>query len=403
MSFLTILAILGIVVGVIALIQERRFNGQRSYAIMAALIAASIALLALAGVASMQKKNARQNVAAQIEPAAQQTADSADAIDAPPVADVDTAIAPDDDKAKALDDKAKAPIVGKTDNAIAQDADETDKAIAQDADKAQAPDDDKALAPIAGETDKAQAPDDDKALAPIADETDKAQAPDVPVKANAAAPAIDKNDPLAPTAVAGNPHDDAKINEVISFTAKRSKKKPKGADIVSYHWDFADGTTAEGRDVKHSFDKLGTYDVVLTIADEDGRRAQDVRRISVNRPESKTYFLRRDIPDAHTPDNPPEVVTGKYAKKFTGSIISIEAEGYMLSADKCECTILVALDGPGCYVSRKKSLSNGGEGTLSVKALCRGDLGDVTWSVTRKASNDCACTFKKWRIEASES
>ena len=364
MSFLTILALLGVAVGVVALIQERRFNGQRSYAVMAALIVASIALLALAGIASLQKKTARQNLAATIEPALQQT-NSADAIDTPPAPDADTAQAPD--------------------------APDADTAQAPDADTAQAPDADTAQAPDA---DTAQAPNADKPLAPTAD---------APVKAKAAAPAIDKNDPLAPTAVAGNPHDDAKINEVISFTGKRSKKKPKGADIVSYHWDFADGTTAEGRDVKHSFGKLGTYDVVLTIADEDGRRAQDVRRISVNRPESKTYFLRRDIPDAHTPDNPPEVVTGKYTKKFTGSIISIEAEGYMLSADKCECTIVVALDGPACNVSRKKSLANGGEGTLSVKALCRGDLGEVAWSVSRIASNNCACTFKNWRLEASES
>ena len=55
MSILTILAILGIAVGIIALIQEKRFNGQRSYAVIVALIVASIGLLVLAGVSSSQK------------------------------------------------------------------------------------------------------------------------------------------------------------------------------------------------------------------------------------------------------------------------------------------------------------------------------------------------------------
>ena len=343
MSILTILAILGIAVGIIALIQEKRFNGQRSYAVIVALIVASIGLLVLAGVASSQKSQKRgDQLIAQNDSAADAAQNSANGAEAPEKA-------------------AEAP--GKT-----------------------------------AEPEKAAQPQKADNVA-VADNA----APADPEKAAPAAPTVVEDDPLAPNAVAGNLHDDAKINEVIAFTARKSKKKSKGAEIVSYHWDFADGTTSNERDVKHSYDKIGTYDVVLTVTDKAGRSAKAIRRIMVNRPESKIHFLRRDIKDAKTPDNAPDPITGTYAKQFSGSTINIEAKGFILSGENCECTVQVAIQGDTCNATRNKSLKNGGEGNLGVKASCKGDPANITWTVTRKASGDCACTFNDFRIEANES
>ncbi len=343
MSILTILAILGIAVGIIALIQEKRFNGQRSYAVIVALIVASIGLLVLAGVASSQKSQKRgDQLIAQNDSAADAAQNSANGAEAPEKA----AEAPEK---TAEPEKAAQPE--KADNV----------AVADNA------------------------------------------APAEPEKAAPAAPTVVEDDPLAPNAVAGNLHDDAKINEVIAFTARKSKKKSKGAEIVSYHWDFADGTTSNERDVKHSYDKIGTYDVVLTVTDKAGRSAKAIRRIMVNRPESKIHFLRRDIKDAKTPDNAPDPITGTYAKQFSGSTINLEAKGFILSGENCECTVQVAIQGDTCNATRNKSLKNGGEGNLGVKASCKGDPANITWTVTRKASGDCACTFNDFRIEANES
>lgn len=343
MSILTILAILGIAVGIIALIQEKRFNGQRSYAVIVALIVASIGLLVLAGVASSQKSQKRgDQLIAQNDSAADAAQNSANGAEAP-------------EKAAEAPEKTAEP--------------------------------EKAAQP-----EKA----DNVAVADSA-------APAEPEKAAPAAPTVVEDDPLAPNAVAGNLHDDAKINEVIAFTARKSKKKSKGAEIVSYHWDFADGTTSNERDVKHSYDKIGTYDVVLTVTDKAGRSAKAIRRIMVNRPESKIHFLRRDIKDAKTPDNAPDPITGTYAKQFSGSTINLEAKGFILSGENCECTVQVAIQGDTCNATRNKSLKNGGEGNLGVKASCKGDPANITWTVTRKASGDCACTFNDFRIEANES
>ena len=345
MSILTILAILGIAVGIIALIQEKRFNGQRSYAVIVALIVASIGLLVLAGVASSQKSQKRgDQLIAQNDSAADAAQNSANGAEAP-------------EKAAEAPEKTSEP--------------------------------EKAAQPEKADN-VAQA---DNAAPTIAE----------PEKAAPAAPTIVEDDPLAPNAVAGNLHDDAKINEVIAFTARKSKKKSKGAEIVSYHWDFADGTTSNERDVKHSYDKIGTYDVVLTVTDKAGRSAKAIRRIMVNRPESKIHFLRRDIKDAKTPDNAPDPITGTYAKQFSGSTINLEAKGFILSGENCECTVQVAIQGDTCNATRNKSLKNGGEGNLGVKASCKGDPANITWTVTRKASGDCACTFNDFRIEANES
>ena len=391
MSILTILAILGIAVGIIALIQEKRFNGQRSYAVIVALIVASIGLLVLAGVASSQKSQKRgDQLIAQNDSAADAAQNSANGAEAPEKA----AEAPEK---TAEPEKAAQPE--KADNvAVADNAAPAEPEKAAQPEKADNVAQADNAAPTIAEPEKAAQPEKADNVA-VADNA----APAEPEKAAPAAPTVVEDDPLAPNAVAGNLHDDAKINEVIAFTARKSKKKSKGAEIVSYHWDFADGTTSNERDVKHSYDKIGTYDVVLTVTDKAGRSAKAIRRIMVNRPESKIHFLRRDIKDAKTPDNAPDPITGTYAKQFSGSTINLEAKGFILSGENCECTVQVAIQGDTCNATRNKSLKNGGEGNLGVKASCKGDPANITWTVTRKASGDCACTFNDFRIEANES
>ena len=393
MSILTILAILGIAVGIIALIQEKRFNGQRSYAVIVALIVASIGLLVLAGVASSQKSQKRgDQLIAQNDSAADAAQNSANGAEAPEKAAEAPEKTAEPEKAAQPE---KADNVAQANNFAPTIAEPEKAAQPEKADNVAQADN---AAPTIAEPEKAAQPEKADNVA-VADSA----APAEPEKAAPAAPTVVEDDPLAPNAVAGNLHDDAKINEVIAFTARKSKKKSKGAEIVSYHWDFADGTTSNERDVKHSYDKIGTYDVVLTVTDKAGRSAKAIRRIMVNRPESKIHFLRRDIKDAKTPDNAPDPITGTYAKQFSGSTINLEAKGFILSGENCECTVQVAIQGDTCNATRNKSLKNGGEGNLGVKASCKGDPANITWTVTRKASGDCACTFNDFRIEANES
>ena len=54
--------------------------------------------------------------------------------------------------------------------------------------------------------------------------------------------------------------------------------------IVSYSWDFGDGSAAEGSQVSHSYIEPGTYQATLTVTDEIGLTAQATRTIVVSPP-----------------------------------------------------------------------------------------------------------------------
>jgi len=59
--------------------------------------------------------------------------------------------------------------------------------------------------------------------------------------------------------------------EVIHFNASTSYDQD--GSIVSYFWDFGDGTNGTGVAVDHSYADNGTYIVTLTITDDDGATA----------------------------------------------------------------------------------------------------------------------------------
>jgi len=74
------------------------------------------------------------------------------------------------------------------------------------------------------------------------------------------------NDP--PVAVFTESNETAYTGEIIYFNAS-SSYDPDGT-IVSYFWDFGDGTNATGVTVEHSYTENGTYEVTLTIMDNVG-------------------------------------------------------------------------------------------------------------------------------------
>jgi peptidoglycan/xylan/chitin deacetylase (PgdA/CDA1 family) len=62
--------------------------------------------------------------------------------------------------------------------------------------------------------------------------------------------------------------EDPMMYEEITFDASASYDP--GGQIVSYHWDFGDGNTAEGYVVTHAYVNASDYTASLTVTDNDG-------------------------------------------------------------------------------------------------------------------------------------
>jgi chitodextrinase len=60
------------------------------------------------------------------------------------------------------------------------------------------------------------------------------------------------------------------VGQAVNFNAISSTPSP-GRRIVSYAWDFGDGTGGSGQQVSHAYGRVGGYVVTLTVTDDVGR------------------------------------------------------------------------------------------------------------------------------------
>ena len=88
---------------------------------------------------------------------------------------------------------------------------------------------------------------------------------------------------LAPLADASGPYT-ADLGTAVTFDGTASSD-PDGT-IVSYNWNFGDGTTLEdgGATPTHTYAAAGTYNVTLTVVDNDGLSDSDSTTASITDP-----------------------------------------------------------------------------------------------------------------------
>lgn len=70
------------------------------------------------------------------------------------------------------------------------------------------------------------------------------------------------------------------VGDVIRFDGRDSSDSD--GRIVSHTWDFGDGASGEGRRVEHSYAAPGSYQVVLTVTDNDGLTAQATQAVVID-------------------------------------------------------------------------------------------------------------------------
>ena len=79
------------------------------------------------------------------------------------------------------------------------------------------------------------------------------------------------------------------INQEIVFDASRARMD---SEIVSYEWNFGDGTTAEDKTATHSYSQKGRYRVTIVIKDDTGATEWDRFYVTV-----KAHQLEKEIND----------------------------------------------------------------------------------------------------------
>ena len=65
----------------------------------------------------------------------------------------------------------------------------------------------------------------------------------------------------------------------VSFNASNSSDSD--GTIVSYAWDFKDGYTGNGVTVNHTFNSTGSYNVLLTVIDNEGATDSTTKNITI--------------------------------------------------------------------------------------------------------------------------
>ncbi|MBU1915355.1 MAG: PKD domain-containing protein, partial [Candidatus Thermoplasmatota archaeon] len=68
----------------------------------------------------------------------------------------------------------------------------------------------------------------------------------------------------------------------LSVAVSGSLSYDTDGSIVSYDWDFGDGSTATGVDASHTYAKDGTYTITLLVTDNEGLNGTDTKSITVS-------------------------------------------------------------------------------------------------------------------------
>ena len=68
----------------------------------------------------------------------------------------------------------------------------------------------------------------------------------------------------------------------VSFNASNSSDSD--GVIISYAWDFKDGSTGTGQTINHTFSSTGSYNVKLTVIDNEGATDSTTKIITVTEP-----------------------------------------------------------------------------------------------------------------------
>ncbi len=90
----------------------------------------------------------------------------------------------------------------------------------------------------------------------------------------------------------------------------------RDGEIISYEWDFDDGTNGTGMIVSHTYSNIGTYDVMLTVTDNDGYIGHITKSIMIE--------VVNQPPGAPIINGP---TSGKAGETYSYTLVSVDPNG----------------------------------------------------------------------------
>ncbi len=156
-----------------------------------------------------------------------------------------------------------------------------------------------------------------------------------------------------------------------AFFNASASKAANGHSIVSYDWDFGDGTTASGVTVSHTFALPGGYAVTLVVTDDTGRTGSITQTVTA------------------ATSNPTASFTSAPSPVHTTDIISLDATAS--SAVLGRVIVTYQWDFSGAFVGTASGSTvnigpiGGAGGTLTVKLTVTdsgGQIGILTRTIT---------------------
>lgn len=84
----------------------------------------------------------------------------------------------------------------------------------------------------------------------------------------------------SPVADAG-PDQSATVGQTVTMDGSASYDPDSDGSIISYSWNFGDNTTASGLTTTHAYASAGTYNVILTVTDNDALTGVDTATVTV--------------------------------------------------------------------------------------------------------------------------
>ncbi len=177
-------------------------------------------------------------------------------------------------------------------------------------------------------------------------------------------PPIGPNQP--PTAAFTSSPPAPLVGTTVAFNGSASSD-PDGS-IVTYAWTFGDGTSGSGPTVYHAYSAPGTYNVQLTVTDDDGATDAASASISVASPSNQAPVASFTVSPTGGPVGTPFTFNAAASYDPDGTIVSYQWE-FGDGSFGSGATVQHAYSSSGTFTARLTVTDNGGASDTETRSV----------------------------------